>query len=262
GFFTYFLVQAWQGNADNDPCDGRITADELVEYVHTNVRRYAKDHDVSQTPTARGDYEPTMILGVGRGCLTSDNKEPSMLGSAIVESNMDDVELYIDGTLIGRLSKDKPLVVPRLSRGLHEFKGGKTGHGRDRKKGRDCRGRRCHGHAADPLRETDQERRDRSERRRRKAAADAAVVVVGDERDSDRAPAERKRPEARQRSVHPCRGRGSDVYAGDVQPRAGESAARGSECERGRLQESDGRRSQSCPVAHSMRRGVDRARRS
>jgi tetratricopeptide (TPR) repeat protein len=133
GFFTYFLVQAWQGNADNDPCDGRITADELVEYVHTNVRRYAKDHDVSQTPTARGDYEPTMILGVGRGCLTSDNKEPSMLGSAIVESNMDDVELYIDGTLIGRLSKDKPLVVPRLSSGLHEFKGVKTGYEPDRK---------------------------------------------------------------------------------------------------------------------------------
>ena len=133
GFFTYFLVQAWQGNADNDPCDGKITADELIEYVHTNVRRYAKDHGVSQTPTARGDYEPTMPLGVGKGCLTTDNKEPSMLGTAIIESNMDDVELYIDGNLVGRLSKDKPLVVPRLSSGLHEFKGVKTGYEPDRK---------------------------------------------------------------------------------------------------------------------------------
>jgi tetratricopeptide (TPR) repeat protein len=56
-----------------------------------------------------------------------------MLGSAIVESNMDDVELYIDGALIGTLSKDKPLLVPRLSSGLHEFKGVKTGYEPDRK---------------------------------------------------------------------------------------------------------------------------------
>ncbi len=33
GFFTYYLVQAFSGYADNDPCDGRITADELIEYV-------------------------------------------------------------------------------------------------------------------------------------------------------------------------------------------------------------------------------------
>ena len=46
-----------------------------------------------------------MILGVGRGCLASDNEAPSMLGTAIVETNMDDVELYIDGELIGSLSK-------------------------------------------------------------------------------------------------------------------------------------------------------------
>src|SRR5262249_982103 len=29
GVFTYFLVQAWNGHADHDPCDGVITADEL-----------------------------------------------------------------------------------------------------------------------------------------------------------------------------------------------------------------------------------------
>jgi len=27
GLFTYFLTQGWRGYADNDPCDGRITAD-------------------------------------------------------------------------------------------------------------------------------------------------------------------------------------------------------------------------------------------
>jgi tetratricopeptide (TPR) repeat protein len=134
GFFTYFLIQAWKGNADNDPCDGRVTADELIEYVRTNVRRYAKDRNLTQTPTARGDYEPGMMLGVGKGCLTAGSKDqPSMLGTAIVETTGDDVDLYIDGDLVGKLSKDKPLTVPRLSSGLHEFKGVKAGYEPDRK---------------------------------------------------------------------------------------------------------------------------------
>ena len=93
GFFTYFLVQAFRGYADSDPCDGRITADELIEYVRTNVRRYARDRQLSQTPTARGDYEPDMLLGVGNGCSAEGVKAPSMLGTAVVETNMDDVDL-------------------------------------------------------------------------------------------------------------------------------------------------------------------------
>jgi tetratricopeptide (TPR) repeat protein len=134
GFFTYFLVQAWKGNADNDPCDGRVTADELIEYVRSNVRRYAKDHGVTQTPTARGDYEPGMMLGVSPGCLAkTGGGEPSMLGTAIIEVNLDDVDVYVDGDLIGRMGKGKPLTVPRLSSGLHEFKGVKSGYEPDRK---------------------------------------------------------------------------------------------------------------------------------
>jgi len=132
GFFTYFLVQAFRGYADSDPCDGRITADELIEYVRSNVRRYARDRQLSQTPTARGDYEPDMLLGVGNGCSAEGAKAPSMLGTAVVESNMDDVDLYIDGALIGRLSKAKPLVIPSLPSGLHEFRGAREGYEPDR----------------------------------------------------------------------------------------------------------------------------------
>ena len=132
GFFTYYVVQAFRGYADNDPCDGRITADELVEYVRSNVRRYARERQLSQTPTARGDYEPEMLLGVAQSCLASD-AAPSMLGTAVVETNLDDVDLYIDGALIGRLSKTKPLVVPSLPSGLHEFQGVKAGYEPDRK---------------------------------------------------------------------------------------------------------------------------------
>ena len=134
GFFTYFLTQAWRGHADNDPCDGRITADEVIEYVRANVRRYARDRQLSQTPTARGDYDPAMLLGVGAVCLgRSDPESPALLGTAIVEANMNDVDLYIDGELVGTVSRDRPLTIPRLSSGLHEFMGVREGYEPDTK---------------------------------------------------------------------------------------------------------------------------------
>lgn len=132
GFFTYYLVQAFKGYADSDPCDGRITADELIEYVRSNVRRYARERQLSQTPTARGDYEPDMLLGVGNGCSAEGTKAPSMLGTAVVETNMDNVDLYIDGNLVGRISKARPLVIPSLPSGLHEFRGAHEGYEPDR----------------------------------------------------------------------------------------------------------------------------------
>ncbi|HEY7187837.1 MAG TPA: caspase family protein [Vicinamibacterales bacterium] len=129
GLFTYFLEQAWSGNADNDPCDGRITADELVEYVRTNVREYARRRNLFQTPTARGDYDPQMLLGVSLVCLGKPARDPdSLLGTAVVEVNLDEVTLYIDGKLIGPLKKDEPLTVPRLTTGPHEFKGVRQGY--------------------------------------------------------------------------------------------------------------------------------------
>jgi tetratricopeptide (TPR) repeat protein len=129
GLFTYFLEQAWRGNADNDPCDGRITADELVEYVRTNVRDYARQRGLFQTPTPRGDYDPEMLLGVSLVCLGKAARDPeSLLGTAAVEVNMDAVTLYIDGKLIGPLKTGTPLVVPRLTTGPHEFKGVREGY--------------------------------------------------------------------------------------------------------------------------------------
>ena len=133
GFFTYYLVQAFNGYADSDPCDGRITADELIEYVRSNVRRYARDRQLSQTPTARGDYEPEMLLGVGEGCLSDGAKSPSMLGTAVIESNMDDTDVYVDGALVGRIGKSKPLTLPSLPSGLHEFRGVREGYEPERK---------------------------------------------------------------------------------------------------------------------------------
>jgi tetratricopeptide (TPR) repeat protein len=135
GFFTYYLVRGFEGRADNDPCDGRITADELIEYVRSNVRSYARARNLSQTPTARGDYEPDMLLGVARECMSDGHVDTAvaMQGTAIIESNMDDVDLYVDGKLIGRLSKGQPLTMPSLPSGLHEFRGEREGYEPDRK---------------------------------------------------------------------------------------------------------------------------------
>ena len=135
GFFTYYLVRGFEGRADNDPCDGRITADELIEYVRSNVRSYARARNLTQTPTARGDYEPEMLLGVATECLSDGgvDKAVAMQGTAIIESNMDDVDLYVDGKLIGRLSRGKPLTIPSLPSGLHEFRGEHEGYEPDRK---------------------------------------------------------------------------------------------------------------------------------
>ena len=128
GFFTYFVTQAMSGHADIDPCDGRITADEVIEYVRSNVRRHARSRSLSQTPTARGDYDPAMLLGVGTACLgTADPEAPSLLGTAIVEVNLDDVDLYVDGELVGSLSRSRPLRIPGLS-GMHEFMGVREGY--------------------------------------------------------------------------------------------------------------------------------------
>ncbi len=134
GVFSYFLLQAFKGQADNDPCDGKITADEVIEYVRANVKSYVRARDLFQTPNARGDYEPDMVLGVSPACLpTAADRAAPLVGTAVVETTMDDVDVYLDGNLIGRVSKAKPLVMPGLSSGLHKFEGAKTGYEPDRK---------------------------------------------------------------------------------------------------------------------------------
>jgi tetratricopeptide (TPR) repeat protein len=134
GFFSYFLSEGMAGHADNDPCDGRITADEIVEYVRSNVRRHAREKGVFQTPTARGDYEPDMLLGVRPSCLSSGGVEPSSFGRAIVETASDGaVDVYLDGELKGQVSKGRPLVLPGLAPGPYEFKGVQSGYEPDTK---------------------------------------------------------------------------------------------------------------------------------
>ena len=127
GFFTYFLTRALSGEADVE-CDGVITADEVVQYVRYNVRERARRHQLYQTPSDRGRFDPRMPLGVSRECLGSDPERPQQ-GTALVEVNLDDVAVYVDGEFIDTISEgDPPLEIPGLTPGDHVFSGVRRGY--------------------------------------------------------------------------------------------------------------------------------------
>ena len=129
GLFTYFIVQGLLGNADNDPCDGIITADELVEYVRTEVRGYARVRNVSQTPQDQGDLDyRKFILAAHPACISGVVSESVPLGSVVIESNMDDVDVYVDDRLVGKVGTKTPLTLPGLSTGSHTIKGVHEGY--------------------------------------------------------------------------------------------------------------------------------------
>jgi tetratricopeptide (TPR) repeat protein len=133
GIFTYFLVQALQGQADTQPCDGLVTADELVSYVTRQVHEYTRARNVYQTPVALGDYDPALVMAVSRGCPQTGGPSAPDVGTMTVESNMDGVDLYMDDKLVGTVSKSAPLTLPGLAAGVHTFKGVRKGYQPDTK---------------------------------------------------------------------------------------------------------------------------------
>ena len=106
-----------------------ITAEELVDYVRREVSSYVKRYGKSQTPTDHDrDYDNNMVLGVNPGCVDTAQPSAAPLGSLIIEANMDGVEVFLDGTDLGPVTKDKPLRQPGLATGIHSVKGVKTGY--------------------------------------------------------------------------------------------------------------------------------------
>lgn len=130
GVFGYFLVQGWKGQADVDPEDGIVTADELVQYVRSQVRQYAKAHGVTQNPQESGNFPADMTLGFlpQRREKVKNNSAPIKEGTVIVTANLDDVEVYVDGNRIGKVGVGNKLVVPGLSSGEHEVRGERQGY--------------------------------------------------------------------------------------------------------------------------------------
>jgi tetratricopeptide (TPR) repeat protein len=130
GVFSYYLARGWLGESDVDPADGKVTADELVTYVKREVRAHVKSQGGQQTPLEFGDFPDNLILGFNptrRGALVT-RVETAVTGSAVIEANLDNVEVSIDDQRRGIAAPNMPLRVPGLSAGIHTVKGARTGY--------------------------------------------------------------------------------------------------------------------------------------
>ncbi|MBI5083284.1 MAG: tetratricopeptide repeat protein [Acidobacteria bacterium] len=125
GVFTYFVMKGIEGEADEN-VDGVVTADELGEYVRVNVRRETKTR---QNPTAeRGSYDPNMILAFNPARAPSAPAQPPKFGRLVIESNMDGVEVFVDGKTQGVVDRNKPLQLPGITPGVHTVQGVRMGY--------------------------------------------------------------------------------------------------------------------------------------
>jgi tetratricopeptide (TPR) repeat protein len=119
GIFTYYVVNGLQGAADAN-ADGIVTADELAEYVHENVRQATKGQ---QNPTSeRGSFDPNMVLAFNPDHVKSTSVAGLQFGTLVVQTNMDNTELWLDGQDVGVLNKAAALRLPGLTPGSHTVK--------------------------------------------------------------------------------------------------------------------------------------------
>lgn len=125
GIFTYYVVKGLEGAADQSG-DGIVTADELAEYVHRNVREAT---NANQNPTSeRGSFDPGMLLAYIPSGAAPGNPPPPLDGALVFETNMDGVEVFVDGKSAGVVNKGTPLRLPGLRPGAHTVKGVHMGY--------------------------------------------------------------------------------------------------------------------------------------
>ena len=125
GIFTYYVVRGLEGEADENR-DGLVTADELAEYARRNVREATEG---KQNPTSdRSSFDPNMLLAYVPTRAAAGAPPAPKFGALIVESNMDGVELFLDGKSVGVVSKAQPLRLPGLAPGSHTIQGVKMGY--------------------------------------------------------------------------------------------------------------------------------------
>ncbi|MEQ1947150.1 MAG: caspase family protein [Bryobacteraceae bacterium] len=125
GIFTYYVVKGLEGEADEQG-DGIVTADELSNYVRRNVREATKGQ---QNPTAdRGSFDPNMLLSFLPVNMRAAHAPPPVDGTLVFETNMDGVEVFVDGTSRGVINKGTPLRLPGMRPGAHTVQGVKLGY--------------------------------------------------------------------------------------------------------------------------------------
>lgn len=125
GIFTYYVVKGLEGEADTNG-DGIVSADELAEYVHTNVRDAT---NAAQNPTSeRGSFDPNMLLAYNPTHVTAANLPPPKYGTLVIETNMDGVEVFVDGQSAGVVNKAAALRLPGIAPGAHTVQGVHMGY--------------------------------------------------------------------------------------------------------------------------------------
>ena len=125
GIFTYYVIQGLQGEADTSG-DGVVTADELAEYVHTNVR--LATHMLQNPTSDRGSFDPNMVLAFNPGSSVKGASVTPRYGTFVIETNMDDVEVWLDGKSLGVFKKGVAQRFPGLTPGPHTIKGAHQGY--------------------------------------------------------------------------------------------------------------------------------------
>ena len=125
GIFTYYVVRGLEGEGDENR-DGIVTADELAEYVRSNVREATEG---KQNPTSdRSSFDPDMLLAYVPTRAAIRESPPPKFGTLILESNMDGVEVFLDDKSMGVVNKGQPLRLPGLAPGNHTLRGVKMGY--------------------------------------------------------------------------------------------------------------------------------------
>jgi tetratricopeptide (TPR) repeat protein/uncharacterized caspase-like protein len=125
GVFTYYVVKGLEGAADTNH-DGIVTADELAEYTHTQVREAT---GAQQNPTSdRGSFDPNMLLSYVPSNAAPATPPAPKFGTLVFEANKDGVEVFVDDKSVGVIAAGKTITVPGLQPGEHTIKGVKMGY--------------------------------------------------------------------------------------------------------------------------------------
>ncbi len=125
GAMTYYVVKGMQGEADTNG-DGVVSADELGEYVHTNVRLATQ---AKQNPTYdRGSFDPDMVLAYNPTHVKGAELPPPQFGNLVIETNMDQTEVFVDGKSVKVMDKGVPLRLPGIQPGAHTIKAVRLGY--------------------------------------------------------------------------------------------------------------------------------------
>jgi tetratricopeptide (TPR) repeat protein/uncharacterized caspase-like protein len=119
GVFTYYVVQGLHGAADGNG-DGRVTADELSEYVHANVK--LETHGLQNPTSERGSFDPDMLLAYNPTTVKGPQLQAPRPGGLIIQANMDGTEVWLDGKSVGVVNKNKSIYLPGLLPGAHTIK--------------------------------------------------------------------------------------------------------------------------------------------